>query len=88
MPHTQYPGRPLSAKGLTDKQKEYIESRYQTLSVAQMSANGHIRAKLIYDFLNEKGWQTPGKLKKQREPASTEFFRWNDFDNDAIFGKH
>lgn len=78
------PGRPRSVNGLTDKQKEYIDAHYQTMSVSKMAMNKNIRVKMIYDYLTEKGWSTPGALKKPKEPASTEFFRWQDFQNSVL----
>jgi len=88
MSHTQYTGRPHSVAGLTDKQKEYIDSHYQTMSVAKMAMNRNIRVRLIYAYLDEKGWKTPGALKKPKEPMSSEYFVWRDFGDDVFIGKH
>lgn len=85
MPHPQYTGRPRKViLPLNEKQKEYIELNYQTLSVHSMAVNRHLPTKLIYEYLNEKGYKSFDGRRKEREPVSTEFFRWADFDNCAI----
>jgi len=86
MSHPQYTGRPKSAIQLTERQKEYITNKYQTLSVCAMASNIHVPAKLIYDYMNEKGWKSFDGRKKVREPNSDGLFNWRDFGNDMAIG--
>lgn len=86
MPNAQYTGRPKSAIGLTDRQKEYIGNKYQQMSVCTIASNIHVSAKLIYSYLNEKGWEAFDGRKSKKNIPEGEFFDWRCYNNDLSIG--
>jgi transposase len=88
MSHPQYPGRPKTARSLTEKDEIFIKENYEEMPVSKMAKRFNVSARTVYRFMSEQGLKTYDVTRevkrKKKGDVPDGCFDWKLFDNCVI----